>query len=66
MKSGLANLFEFSHYLLIGRPLSVIHLDELPAYDPLRVDDVGRWVWPAFAVRVKDPIAVDDFVAFVL
>ena len=38
---------------VVGRADFIVHLYKLPAHDPLRVDHVGRRVWPAFARRVQ-------------
>jgi len=51
--------------LFVGRPLFIIHFDKFPAHHPLRVDNKGRWMWPAAAVRIENPVTIDHFVVFV-
>ena len=62
---ALFDLYQLLADLLVGCTLRVIHLDEFPAHGSFRIDYVSRRVRPAFAVRVKDSIAVDHFVIFV-
>ena len=50
--------------LFIGGPFSIIDLDKAPAQHPLLVDDIGGRMRPTLA-RIKDPIAVDDFMVFI-
>ena len=51
--------------LLIGGPLLKVNLDKFPAQHPLLVNDISGRMRPAFAVRIKNPIAVDDFMVFI-
>jgi hypothetical protein len=62
----LLDLGELAADLFVGGPFLVIHFHEFPAHDSARVDDVSRRVGPAAAVRIKNAVAVDHFVIFVL
>jgi len=64
----LQELRDFSERLqdlLIGRPFSIVDLDKSPAQHPFFVNDIGGRMRPALAVRIKDSIAVDDFMVFI-
>ena len=52
--------------LLVRGSLSVIHLDKFPPHRTLGIDNVSGWMRPSFAVRIEDPIAVNDFVVLIL
>jgi hypothetical protein len=59
------DLGQLAANLLVGRAFLVIHLDKSPAHGSFWIDHVGRRVRPAFAVRVKNAVAVNHFVIFV-
>lgn len=48
--------------MFIACPIPIVHLDKSPTHHSLLVNHVSCGVWPAWAVRIKNPEAVDHLV----
>ena len=63
---GLLELSYLLQDLFVRWPERVICFGKLPAHHSLFIDHVSGRVRPAFAIRIKKPIAINDFVVVIL